>query len=113
MARNNLATDDLMRNTLSLAAAERNGELADDQADAESRGGKPASRTRRPRTVAPVKGKGHKLTIADDVFERLDLAAKRRKPPTTMSALANHILNLNLPTFEITEIKKDRPAATE
>lgn len=104
-----------MRNTLSLAAAERNGELADDQADAESRGGKPASRPRlgRSRTIAPVKGKGHKLTIADDVFERLDLAAKRRKPPTTMSALANHILNQNLPTFEITEIKKDRPAAAE
>lgn len=100
-----------MRNTLGLAAAERNGELGDDQVDGESRGGKPASKPRgRSRTVAPVKGKGHKLTIADDVFERLDLAAKRRKPPTTMSALANHILNLNLPTFEITEIKKGAAA---
>ena len=78
-----------MRRTLELPAAERNGELGDDQADGESRGGKPAARPRsgRSRTVAPVKGKGHKLTIADDVFERLDLAAKRRKPPTTMSAL--------------------------
>jgi hypothetical protein len=100
-----------MRNTLSLAAAERNGELGDEQADGESRGGKPASRPRRPRTVAPVQGKGHKLTIADDVFLRLDLAAKRRKPPTTMSALANHILNMNLPTFEITEVKKGAAAS--
>ena len=100
-----------MRNTLGLAAAERNGELADEQTEGESRGGKPASRPRS-RKVAPVKGKGHKLTIADDVFERLDLAAKRRKPPTTMSALANHILNLNLPVFEVTEVKRG-PGATE
>jgi hypothetical protein len=100
-----------MRRTLNLPVEERNGEQADDQADGESRGGKPASRTRRPRTVAPVQGKGHKLTIADDVFLRLDLAAKRKKPPTTMSALANHILNLNLPTFEITEVKKGAAAS--
>ncbi len=103
-----------MRRTLSLAVEERNGELGDDQADGESRGGKPASRARAPRNrkIAPVEGKAHKLTIADDVFQRLDLAAKRKKPPTTMSALANHILNLNLPTFEITEVKKS-PAAAE
>jgi hypothetical protein len=112
MARNNPAPDDLMRNTLGLAAAERNGELGDDQADGESRGGKPTSR-QRSRKVVPVQGKGHKLTIADDVFERLGLAAKRRKPPTTMSALANHILNLNLPTFEIIEKKRESPAAAE
>jgi hypothetical protein len=98
-----------------LPAAERNGELGDELADGESRGGKPAPRPRRPgsRTVAPVKGKGHKLTIADDVFERLDLAAKRRKPPTTMSALANHLLNLHLPKYEVTEVKNDRGAAAE
>ena len=101
-----------MRRTLSLAVEERNGELGDDQADGESRGGKPTLARRSPK-VAPVKGKGHKLTIADDVFERLDLAAKRRKPPTTMSALANHILNLNLPTFEITEVKRAPPPPSE
>jgi hypothetical protein len=99
-----------------LPAAERNGEPpVDDQADGEGRGGKPASKPRpgRSRTIAPVKGKGHKLTIADDVFERLDLAAKRKKPPTTMSALANHLLNLHLPKYEVTEIKNDRASAAE
>jgi hypothetical protein len=114
MARNNPIPDDLIRKTQELPAAERNGELGDDQADGESRGGKPASRPRagRFRTIPPVKeGRGRKLTISDGVFERLDLAAKRRKPKTTMSALANDILDRNLPFFEV--IQKERPPAAE
>lgn len=99
-----------MRNTLSLAAAERNGELADDQIDGESRGGNKGSRPRRPRgAVPPVKeGRGRKLTISDAVYERLQLAAMRKKPRATMSALANDLLDRNLPHFEVKQ--QDRPS---
>jgi hypothetical protein len=97
-------------NTLGLAAAERNGEQADDQVDGESRGGMQTSRPRRRgRPVPPVKGKGRKLTISDAVFERLKLAAMRKKPMATMSALANDLLDRTLPHFEVKQ--QDRPTA--
>jgi hypothetical protein len=101
-----------MRNTLGLAAAERNGELGDDLGD-ESRGANAASRPRRGRgrSVPPVKGKGRKLTISDAVYERLQLAAMRKKPKATMSALANDLLDRTLPHFEVKQ--QDRPPAPE
>ncbi len=116
MAAKSMVSDDLMRNTLGLSAAERNGELGDDQVDAESRGGKPGSKGKSGRLKAPppVKaGRGRKLTISDSVYERLEIDARRRK--TTMSALANDLLDKNLDHFEviINVVKKAPPAAAE
>ena len=75
-----------MRNTLGLSAAERNGELGDDQADGESRGGKPGSKGKAGRLKAPPpvkEGRGRKLTISDSVYERLEIDARsaRRQCP--------------------------------
>ena len=69
-----------------------------------------------------VKGRAHKLTISDDVFERLLYETRKRNkaidarnrnrrdgdpdPRITMSALANDILDRTLPTFELTETPK-------
>jgi hypothetical protein len=86
-----------------MAAAERNGELGDDQAGSESRGGRRKRASAKP---SRVEGKAHKLTISDAVFLRLDLAAKRKKPPVTMSMLANHILNLSLPHYDVKEVDR-------
>lgn len=102
--------DDLFRKMQDLPAAERNGELDD---DGESRGPATASkpRGRRGRTIPPVKGRGRKLTISDAVYERLQLAAMRKKPKATMSALANDLLDRNLPHFEVRQ--QDKPPTAD
>jgi hypothetical protein len=84
-----------------LPAAERNGELGEDVGDGEGRGRSPAKpRTGRLKSPPPVtSGRGRKLTIADGVYERLAIEAKRRK--TTMSAMANEVLDKNLDHFEV------------
>jgi hypothetical protein len=104
-----------------------NGEPTDQEADAdaelngEGRGGSTTSgRRRRGRHIPTVKGRAHKLTISDDVFERLLYETRKRNkaidarnrnkddkdPRITMSALANDILDRTLPTFELTEMPK-------
>ena len=102
-----------------------NGESVDDQADgelnSESRGhDNPWQETRRGRHIPTVKGRAHKLTISDDVFERLLYETRKRNkaidarnrskddkdPRITMSALANDIFDRTLPTFELTETPK-------
>jgi hypothetical protein len=44
-------------------------------------------------------GRGHKLTLPDAVFERLELTAIKRK--STVSAIAAEILDRNLPRLRI------------
>jgi hypothetical protein len=111
---------DLIASTL----PKTNGEPTEDQADAElngeSRGAITSGKRRRDRHHVPsVKGRAHKLTISDDVFERLLFETRKRNkvidarnrnrrdgepdPKITMSALANDILDRALPTFELTE----------
>ena len=65
------------KNPRSAGRGRGTGKPGDDQIDAESRGGSGAARPRgsRRRTIAPVKGRGRKLTISDGVYERLQLAA--------------------------------------
>jgi hypothetical protein len=88
-----------------VAPLEANGELADDLAGAELNGqSRGALRTPRPRRtrrkVAGEKISGRKLQLRDAVFERLQLAAiKRRSNP---SAIADDILDKNLPKLKIT-----------
>jgi hypothetical protein len=112
-------------NLIALTAPPKtNGDPVDDQADAEngeSRGGLTnPGRRRRGRHIPSVKGRAHKLTISDDVFERLLYETRKRnklidarnrnrddkEPRITMSALANDILDRTLPTFELTETPK-------
>lgn len=113
-------------NLIASTLPKANGEPVDDQADAdelndESRGGATTpGRRRRGRHVPSVKGRAHKLTISDDVFERLLYETRKRnklidarnrnrddkEPRITMSALANDILDRTLPTFELTETPK-------
>jgi hypothetical protein len=82
-----------------------NAETADDQAGAEngqSRGVLRAPRPRRKRRGKEhgEKMTGRKLTLRDSVFERLQLAAiKRRSNP---SDVADGILDKNLPKLKIT-----------
>ena len=101
-----------------------NGESVDDQADGElngeGRGATTPGKRRRGRHIPSVKGRAHKLTISDDVFERLLYETRKRNkaidarnrnkddkdPRITMSALANDILDRTLPTFELTETPK-------
>jgi hypothetical protein len=110
----------------STAPPKTNGEPNDDQADAdlngEGRGGltTPGRRRRGRHIPSVVKGRAHKLTISDDVFERLLYETRKRnklidtrnrnrddkEPRITMSALANDILDRTLPTFELTETPK-------
>ena len=97
-----------MRNTLGLSAAERNGELAEDDGKGKLFSKPKAGRLKPP---PPVKaGRGRKLTISDGVYERLEIDARRRK--TTMSALANDLLDKNLDHFEviINVVKKTPPS---
>ena len=115
-------------NLIASTLPKTNGETVDDQADAElngeSRGGLTTSGRRRRGQVAPIKGDGraHKLTISDDVFERLLFETRKKNkaidarnrnrregdpdPRITMSALANDLLDRNLPTFELKETAK-------
>jgi hypothetical protein len=114
-------------NLIASTLPKANGEPIDDQADGElngeSRGGSTTpGRRRRGRHIPSVKGRAHKLTISDDVFERLLYETRKRNklidtrnrnrrdgdpdPRITMSALANDILDRALPTFELTETPK-------
>lgn len=77
---------------------------ADDQGGATEQGGDtpgsvPKPRPRRRRVPIGGGGKGHKLTLPDAVFERLELTAIRRK--TNISAVAADILDKNLPRLRI------------
>jgi len=80
--------------------AETPPELADDQADIQSRGDAGPARTRAPRQRRPPvddseKGKGRNLKIPDSVFRRLELEALRRQ--TDNSKLVTKILHSALP----------------
>lgn len=73
----------------------RNGELADDQADAGRGDDAPAKARRRRKGPVLEKGKGRNLKIPDSVFRRLELEALRRG--WDKSKLATHLLNQLLP----------------
>ena len=122
-ARERAMPENLIASTL----LDANGEPADQEADAElngeGRGGSTISgKRRRGRHIPSVKGRAHKLTISDDVFERLLYETRKRNkaidvrnrnkddkdPRITMSALANDILDRTLPTFELTETPKSK-----
>jgi hypothetical protein len=77
---------------------------ADDQGGATEQGSDtagtvPKPRPRRRRVPAGGAGKGHKLTLPDAVFERLELTAIKRR--STVSAVAADILERNLPKLRI------------
>ena len=78
---------------------------AEDQVENEGQGSEspapmPKPRPRR-RRLSPGggAGRGHKLTLPDAVFERLELTAIKRK--STVSAIAAEILDRNLPRLRI------------
>ena len=76
----------------------RDGELADDQVDGESRGEAAPGRPRLPRKHRPPiteKGKGRNLKIPDSVFRRLELEAIRKGKDK--SKLVTEILDRELP----------------
>ena len=56
-------------------------------------------RSRRRRIDPGEKTRGHKLSLPDAVFERLELTAIRRR--STVSAIAAEILDRNLPRLRI------------
>jgi hypothetical protein len=58
-----------------------------------------APRARRRRPPAAGAGRGHKLTLPDGVFERLELTAIRKR--STVSKVAADILDKNLPRLRI------------
>ena len=60
----------------------------------------PKPRARRRRILAGV-SRGHKLSLPDAVFERLELIAIRRR--STVSANAAEILDRNLPRLMMTQ----------
>jgi hypothetical protein len=77
---------------------------SDDQGGATEQGGETAGATPKPRArrrrIDPgEKTRGHKLSLPDAVFERLELTAIRRK--STVSAIAAEILDRNLPRLRI------------
>ena len=78
-------------------------ESADRDESAEQGGEPPATsprpRSRRRRVDPAEKTRGHKLTLPDAVFERLELTAIRRR--STVSAVAADILDKNLPRLRI------------
>jgi len=90
-----------------------NGDLVDDQADAESRGDSLTSKgpRRRPRR-APIteKGKGRNLKIPESVFRRLELEAIRTR--TDNSKLVTKILDRELPR-DIKVVVGDETTAAE
>jgi hypothetical protein len=61
----------------------------------------PAPKPRPQRRRVPVggAGRGHKLTLPDAVFERLELTAIKRR--SNISAIASEILDRNLPRLRI------------
>jgi hypothetical protein len=59
----------------------------------------PKPRARRRRIDPGEKTRGHKLSLPDAVFERLELTAIRRR--STVSAIAAEILDRNLPRLRI------------
>jgi hypothetical protein len=76
----------------------------DDQADAgEGQGGstgsKPSRSRRRSRPAPGGEVKGRKLSLPDDLYDRLQLQAIQKR--TTISAVAADILDRNLPRFRI------------
>ena len=89
---------------------ERNGDLADDQADGQSRGDTSQAKARSPRRRRPPvteKGKGRNLKIPDTVYRRLDLEARRRG--MDRSKLVTQILDRDLPT-DIEIVVRDKKA---
>jgi hypothetical protein len=74
-----------------------------DQGELEGQGGEsPAPskpRPRRRRAAAGGPGRGHKLTLPDAVFERLELTAIKRR--SNVSAIAAEVLDRNLPRLRI------------
>lgn len=66
----------------------------------QGRGDAATKRTRKPRR-APAGGetKGRKLSLPDDVYDRLQLVAIQKR--TTVSAVATEVLNKNLPMLRI------------
>jgi hypothetical protein len=75
----------------------------DDQAGAEQGAESPLPaprpRSRRRKIDPGEKTRGHKLSLPDAVFERLELTAIRRR--STVSAIAAEILDRNLPRLRI------------
>jgi hypothetical protein len=76
----------------------------DDQGGATEQGGEspataPKPRARRRRIDPGEKTRGHKLSLPDAVFERLELTAIRRR--SSVSAIAAEILDRNLPRLRI------------
>jgi hypothetical protein len=65
----------------------------------ESPAAAPKPRARRRRIDPGEKTRGHKLSLPDAVFERLELTAIRRK--SSVSAIAAEILDRNLPRLRI------------
>jgi hypothetical protein len=65
----------------------------------ETAGTTPKPRQRRRRIDPGEKTRGHKLSLPDAVFERLELTAIKRK--STASAIAAEILDRNLPRLRI------------
>jgi hypothetical protein len=77
---------------------------ADDQGGAAEQGADspatpPRPRSRRRRIDPGEKTRGHKLSLPDAVFERLELTAIKRK--SNISAVAADILDKNLPRLRI------------
>jgi hypothetical protein len=74
---------------------------ADDQVEqgGETPVASPKPRQRRRRIDPGEKTRGHKLSMSDAVFERLELTAIRRR--STVSAIAAEILDRNLPRLRI------------
>jgi hypothetical protein len=122
-ARERAMPENLIASTLLNTNDEPTDQEADAELNGEGRGGSTASgKRRRGRHIPSVKGRAHKLTISDDVFERLLYETRKRNkaidarnrnrrdsepdPRITMSALANDILDRTLPTFELTEMPK-------
>ena len=99
------ANGDLVPNLKAMVEAERTG------APGNGHAGKPKGGRLR-RDIKPVKeGRARKLTIDDKVFERLEIEAKRRK--TTLSELANDVLDRTLPVFEVTITVVEKPKSKQ
>jgi hypothetical protein len=76
---------------------------AEDMAEqgGEAGGREPRPARRRPARKPAAEGPGtpRKLTLPDDVYERLQLQALQKR--TTASAIATDVLNRNLPRFRV------------
>jgi hypothetical protein len=75
------------------------GDVEEGRGDAQP-DGQPAARTRRRSKSAPVgKTRARNLRLSDDVHDRLWLLARQRR--TTVSNLANELLDRALPKWEV------------